>query len=367
MPLSIQPHGASSDCRDAGVLFMVGIPMRQRPWALLGIVAACSRPVTVEDAGLDATTGTDAHAPADAAAFGDGASAPDTAGGLDDAMAEDASIAPDTPAAPDAGPATCDESMGWGTPTLVAGLDGPGAEDHGAYTRDELTVVFASRRAPHAGFGDLWIGTRGDRDESFGALHRLDALASSRVDTTPSLSPDGRTLYYRTDPTDTRILVTERSSLATDFPAGAPVALVDTSDNEMSPFITATALYFAREPASLITPRDLWRAARVGGAFGAPVPIAELNTSYHDDCPVLSENELIIYFASDRPGGSGGYDIWRATRTSTTGTFGSVENVTALNSSADNLPDHLSSDGCRLYFTSNVTGESVLLVAEREP
>ncbi len=49
-----------------------------------------------------------------------------------------------------------------------------------------------------------------------------------------------------------------------------------------------------------------------------PVKITDLSTTFAEDDPALTGDELEIYFDSDRPGGTGGDDIWRATRTTRT-------------------------------------------------
>lgn len=41
---------------------------------------------------------------------------------------------------------------------------------------------------------------------------------------------------------------------------------------------------------------------------------ADLNTSFNDGCPILSPYDGALYIASNRPGGYGGLDIWRADR-----------------------------------------------------
>jgi hypothetical protein len=87
--------------------------------------------------------------------------------------------------------------MSWGPRTLVAGLMSPQPDSGAAYSENELIVVFASRRPPNAGFDDLFMATRTSRTAVFDEPIRLDALATSRFDTSPALSPDGRDLYFR--------------------------------------------------------------------------------------------------------------------------------------------------------------------------
>jgi len=72
--------------------------------------------------------------------------------------------------------------------------------------------------------------------------------------------------------------------------------------------------------------------------------------------PALSEDGLVAYFGSTRMGGAGMMDIWTASRTSTTGTFGQFANLGELNTAEQDFATWLSPDGCRLYFWSSRSG-----------
>ncbi len=84
-----------------------------------------------------------------------------------------------------------------------------------------------------------------------------------------------------------------------------------------------------------------------------------------DEQPVASDDDLTIYFSSARPGGLGANDIWMATRTNRSASFGAPRNVTEVNTTALDYPDWLSSDGCRLYVSSDISGNSHVYVATR--
>ncbi len=59
--------------------------------------------------------------------------------------------------------------------------------------------------------------------------------------------------------------------------------------------------------------KDLWRIRRLpDGRLGEPIPIAELNTPYDEDAPIIIGDTL--YFASNRPQSLGGYDVFRSIR-----------------------------------------------------
>lgn len=99
------------------------------------------------------------------------------------------------------------------------------------------------------------------------------------------------------------------------------------------------------------------------GAWGIPVNAesipgtsSELNTPFNDGCPILSPDSLSLYFASNRPGGLGGLDIWVARRDDKDAPFGTPENLGApVNTSADEFCPS-PTRGHRLYFVSTKAG-----------
>jgi TolB protein len=112
-------------------------------------------------------------------------------------------------------------------------------------------------------------------------------------------------------------------------------------------------IYFSSQRAS--SGDDLWRATRNSRseAFAAPVIATELNSIGNDAGIFLTPDGKVALFASDRSGGAGGVDIYRATRASTSSAFSLPQRVAALNSSADDIDPQLSADGQELFFASN--------------
>lgn len=87
-----------------------------------------------------------------------------------------------------------------------------------------------------------------------------------------------------------------------------------------------------------------------GKAFGAPTAIAELDTTGTEGSIRLSADQLTAYFASARPGGVGGVDLWIATRADAGAPFGNFQNLAPLNSTATDTHATVTADGLTLYF-----------------
>lgn len=101
------------------------------------------------------------------------------------------------------------------------------------------------------------------------------------------------------------------------------------------------------------------------GPWGAPQPIAELNTSGFEAMPRLTLDELTIFFHSTRAGGSGDRDVWTASRGSTSAAFSDPANVTQLNSGVADRDPATSGDGLIIVFTSARAGGLDLYTATR--
>ncbi|MDR0790799.1 MAG: OmpA family protein [Bacteroidales bacterium] len=77
------------------------------------------------------------------------------------------------------------------------------------------------------------------------------------------------------------------------------------------------------------------------------------DTAYNYLHPAVTSDELTLYFASDRPGGEGGYDLWKATRTAVDEPFGNIINLgKQINTEGREEFPILRTD-TRLYFSSD--------------
>lgn len=91
-------------------------------------------------------------------------------------------------------------------------------------------------------------------------------------------------------------------------------------------------------------------------SWSVATPVAEVNSTAGDGCPIESRDGLSLYIASARPGTLGGNDIWAADRASKDEPFGEPQNLGApVNTAANDYcptPIH----GSWLLFVSERTG-----------
>lgn len=81
------------------------------------------------------------------------------------------------------------------------------------------------------------------------------------------------------------------------------------------------------------------------------VALTVLNYPGEDDDPTLPADQLEIYFTSDRTGGG---DIYRSSRASTTAAWSAPAEVTELSTPATEGTPEISADGLTLYLTREV-------------
>jgi Tol biopolymer transport system component len=252
---------------------------------------------------------------------------------------------------------------------LVPVVNGTSGNDGNArLSPDELTIYFSSDRS---GSRDIFSTTRASRNDPFGTPRPVPGVNTTSDEKWPSVTADGLSMYIESTVNGPfQIFVSHRTTPAAQFSTPVLVANVNIGGTNGQTFILPdeSALYFASKAETSGGTLDLFRAARgTGGQFGVPVQISTINTRTDEVGPVPTADELTIYFASGRTDSpaKGNLDIWRATRASRTANFNPPVSVEELNTSNEEVPDWLSPDLCRLYFTRNVSGNNNIYLATR--
>ena len=129
---------------------------------------------------------------------------------------------------------------------------------------------------------------------------------------------------------------------------------------------------FAVGTSAILLATAVGVAAREFNDWGAPVSVeslpgssTELNGAASDGCPIISPDGRYLYMASNRPGGQGGLDIWRAPRSGQG--WGAPENLgPPINTAADEFCPS-PARGNRLFFVRRLgaTNTDIFLTMSR--
>ena len=286
-----------------------------------------------------------------------------------DAIAEAVSDAPT-----DAGVA-CNLSKPFDAPIAVSELNSIADDSVLQLTHDELTAYFVRAGADGGNYdtADIFTASRQATSQPFGSIGALSAINSSLGDFEPSPAGD-LTLFFSSDRAGTQgggdLWVATRADALSPFGAVTALTTLNTTSNEGYAYALddGLALYFR---SSRNGTDDIFRATRTSStpfSVDAATIFQSVNTVSNEEAPVVSPDELTLYFASDRTdlGAKGGLDVMTATRTSTTQAFGNVTNVGELNTQENELPSWISADGCRLYMTRRANfGSGDIFVASK--
>jgi Tol biopolymer transport system component len=187
----------------------------------------------------------------------------------------------------------------------------------------------------------------------------------------PTVSGDGLTLVFELASqysTARHLYYASRAAVTDSFGDAGPPSCVNSSGiagfNDFAAFLRedGQVLYFASNranPGSCSDPTNLGSCDNdiySCPAFGSPLPVAELNSSADDEAPVVTPDDLTIYFASTRSPPAGGVHVWMAKRASTSERFSNPTIVQELNLPGTILlPTFVSRDGCSLYLEGTLS------------
>src|SRR2546430_5742213 len=123
-------------------------------------------------------------------------------------------------------------------------------------------------------------------------------------------------------------------------------------DCDWSSDVCSSDLYFASDRPGGLGGTDIYAAAQlVDGTFGPAVLIPELSSPSDDVAPAVRRDGLEVFIASTRLGGLGEQDIWVATRATTSDPWSPAADLGPLiNSENSEGGPALSADATALFF-----------------
>jgi hypothetical protein len=272
---------------------------------------------------------------------------------------------PDLPPAPDAGPDVAAACSGpFSTPEVVFGL-GLALELYGPRPRADALGLYlsATRGTPYLD-EDIFVAARPARSSDFGRPRRVDELNSAAQDGAPFPAVDELSMFFTSSRPGGRgrrdLWAASRPAPGAPFEAPINLTALNSEEDDQGPSLTADGrtMFFASDRRGGAGDEDLWVATRpnTSATFAGATNLAELNTPGVDSSPFITGDGRTLYFVSDRPGTRGLQDIWRATRETPTGPFEPPINVAEVNTPAMEDDPALTGDGRELFFASGRGG-----------
>lgn len=241
-----------------------------------------------------------------------------------------------------------------------------------AVSKNGLSLYFSSDRPGGFGPNDIWVSQRDSVDDAWGPPVNLGAPVNTAFEErTPNFSRDGHWMFFVSNRPGgfggDDLWVSWRTNIHDDFAWQPPVNLGSGVNTAM---FDAGATFLENEEEG--TPLLFFGSIRPGGpggadiyvsaqtadgSFGPATLVSELSSPQADQRPTIRFDGLEIILFSTRPGSLGGADLWSSTRKTVFDTWSPPVNLGAVvNSTSNDAPSYLSSDGRILFITSDRPG-----------
>lgn len=247
-----------------------------------------------------------------------------------------------------------------------------------AITTDESVMIFTYRGKNSVGgklntslepdlnegeyLEDVYISTR-NSDSTWSEPKAIASVNTKGNDAAISISPDGKTLFtfFSTNKNAGDIYVSKLTG--TEF--SKPQELnknINTEFWEGSCSISADGrfLYFASERPGGIGGRDIWVSELINGDWGPAVNMGpNINTPYDDDAPFIHPDGITLFMSSKGHQSIGGYDIMFSVKKDNQWVTPKSMGL-PLNTTEDDRYYVINSRGDKGYFSSNRSGSKGL-------
>lgn len=203
--------------------------------------------------------------------------------------------------------------------------------------------------------------------------HVITGVSTPRDEYLAYIAPDDKTCYfvrrmpvnsmnkvYASDQEREVFMFAQRGKNG-QFDEGTPMAnpfnKPDDNEGGCSISIDNKRLYFAmmKEEGGMQPNCDIYMSESSDGEWGdiKKISPAVNDPKYWDSQPSIASDGVTLYFASDRPGGYGGIDLYYTVRNPKTGTWSAPVNLgPTINTAGDEKTPFIHSDSETLYFSS---------------
>jgi hypothetical protein len=247
-------------------------------------------------------------------------------------------------------------------PVRVAELATALVESDPSVSADGSTLYFGRGPAQNR---NVYVAVRPNRGTAFGiaqVVPELDALTDNvRV----TVTADGLTAIATSGTANYDLFQATRgsSTMAFGSETTAPFASINDANNQIDPELTPDGLRLYYAPDGGGQAVRLASRASVGASFGSPSPVTGLGGGTTCD-PSISPDELVIAYARVI---AGKRQLYFATRSTVGAAFGGPIVLPGLASGGVDGDPELTADGCELFFASDRGGDFDIYVVTVMP
>lgn len=211
-------------------------------------------------------------------------------------------------------------------------------------------------------YADIFVVSKDDKGQ-WKQPEVVAGLNSPYDEGTPAFTADGRTMYLTVCPWDAQwprgaeIHVSQRSDATWSKPKKLEISR-DTTSNYAHPAPSPDGqwLYFASDMPGGYGGYDLWRARLIGDKVGAVENLGQAINTAGDELFPKMRYDGTLYFSSDGRVGMGGLDLYRATQDTLTQRWAVLPLPAPMNSTGDDFGITFEGKYQHGYFSSNRGG-----------
>lgn len=188
------------------------------------------------------------------------------------------------------------------------------ADDHDLYFATKIVVLDGEKMKKDVLGFDIVHSIKLTRPTEFTAPTPVQSVCTEADELFPWVSADGQELYFnRKDKEGWRLWMASRPRGKGAF--GEPKLVAEIPPGFQHPSVTADRRTLYLQGPLEKNRLGLFRSTRasVNAPWGQPEPLDDLNSPEAptgDRSPCVTRDGTKLYFASDRPGGKGGLDLW---------------------------------------------------------
>jgi tetratricopeptide (TPR) repeat protein len=197
-------------------------------------------------------------------------------------------------------------------------------------------------------------------DGTFSEPMQLPGINTKGSDAAIAVSPDGQNLFiFYSDAKnygDILMSTLEGTKFSKPVPLNKNINTVDYWEGSCSISADGKYLYFASERPGGLGGRDIWVSEKVDGDWGPAKNLgSKINTKYNDDAPFIHPDGITLFFSSEGHSSIGGYDIMFSVKKDNDWIEPKSMGV-PLNTTEDDRFYVINDEGTKGYFSSNRSG-----------